>query len=224
MATPLTLREIPGPGVLEAWGVLAAVVAMELTTSWFFAGRLTPLAALWVTGAVRTVEIFVGLAYWELRGWTLEDLGLRGGRALRGLRAGLAVSAVFGGAVLLAEAGVRLTWGRSWLAHVLGQPARGSELAAYVAVGGVIAPLFEEFLFRGVLYRGLRSRVGPVIATILVTVTFALAHSIATPVPWIQAVGGVLFCAAYEIARSLWAPVLIHAAGNTALFLLPLLH
>ena len=50
----------------------------------------------------------------------------------------------------------------------------------------------------------------------------SLAHSVTARVPWIQAVGGVLFCVAYEMSGSLWAPIIVHLTGNLVIFLLPL--
>jgi membrane protease YdiL (CAAX protease family) len=135
---------------------------------------------------------------------------------------GLLACAGMGGAVAATEAAFQLARGISFLALVRGPHPGAGEWLPLLAVGGVIAPVFEELVFRGVLYAGLRRRLPTAAATLAVTALFAAAHLPASGVPWVQAVGGILFCITYELAGSLWAPVLVHTAGNLALFLLPL--
>ncbi len=212
-----------GPGPLEALGVLAGWVALELTLGALLPRPATPTRALVWAGVLRASETVAVAAWWRVRGWTLGGLGLRGPAARQGILTGLKVSLGLGLLVGAVEAAVRLTTGTSALAALAGPPARGAELAALLAVGGVVGPLFEEVLFRGVLYGGLRKRWGPAVGTGVVTLLFALAHAGTTPVPWTQALGGILFCAVYEVSGSLWAPLVVHGSGNLAIFLLPLL-
>ena len=63
----------------------------------------------------------------------------------------------------------------------------------------------------------------PAAATAASSLLFALAHGATNRVPLVQAVGGVLFCTAYEAAGSLWAPLIIHVAANLTIFSLPYL-
>jgi uncharacterized protein len=75
----------------------------------------------------------------------------------------------------------------------------------------VMAPLVEETVFRGVVYRMLRESFGIYAAIIASTLLFALMHgSIMLP----QLAGGVIFAIAYEWSRNLWAPILLHSSGN----------
>ncbi len=208
----------PGPG--EALAALGVLVALEAGVAAALPG-LRGAAALWATGALRAAEVGLCLAYWVGRGWRLEDLGLTGERARRGLRVGVVASLAVAAMVALGEAAGRLALGQSFLASLAGAPPGPGELAALLAVGAGIAPFFEELAFRGLLYGGLRQRLGPLAAGLAATAVFAAAHLLTARVPWVQAVGGVLFFAAYEISRSLWAPILVHGAGNLALFLLP---
>ena len=211
-----------GPGPLEALGVLALWVALELTVGALLPRPATPARALAWAGVLRASETAALGLWWRARGWTLGGLGLRGPAASQGLRTGLVASLGIGLLVGAVEVGARLATGTSALAPLAGRPARGAELTALLAVGGLVGPLFEEALFRGVLYGGLRKRRGPVAATAVVTLLFALAHAGTTPVPWTQALGAILFCAVYEVSGSLWAPLIVHGSGNLALFLLPL--
>lgn len=211
-----------GPGPAEALAVLLALVVLEAGAVAALPG-LEGAAALWATGALRAGEVALCLLYWKLRGWHWADLGLTGPCVRPGLAVGFAFCAAFAAAALLAEAGGRLFADRSFLAALAGPRPPADELLALLAVGAGIAPLFEELAFRGILYGGLRRRLGPVPAGAAATAAFAAAHLLTTGVPWVQAVGGLAFFAAYEISGSLWAPILVHACGNLALFLLPFL-
>lgn len=213
-------RSVAGPA--EAVAVLAAVVGFELLAAALVPAPPGRVAGLWTLGGVRLLEVLAIALYGRGRGWRPGRLGLGGPAARRGLRVGLLACAGMGGAVVLAEAGFRLATEGSFLALVRGPLPGAGEWLPLLVVGGVIAPVFEELVFRGVLYAGLRRRLPAAAATLAVTVLFAAAHLPTSGIPWVQAVGGVLFCVAYELAGSLWAPVLVHAAGNLALFLLPL--
>jgi membrane protease YdiL (CAAX protease family) len=175
------------------------------------------------TGALRLLDIALCLAYWRINGWSLGDLGLTGPRACKGLAIGVVWSLGCGGTVALVEVTCRWTIGTSFLRFLAGKPVSLGSLILLVAVGGVVGPVFEEFVFRGILYGGLRKRLGPVASTAAVSLLFASAHAMTTSVPIVQAAGGVLFCAAYEVSGSLWAPLILHASGNVVIFSLPLL-
>ncbi len=78
----------------------------------------------------------------------------------------------------------------------------------------VAAPLFEEFIFRGLIFGGLR-RSMPVVPAILASAAvFAIVHPPASMIP----VFGLGVCAAfaYERTKTLLAPMLAHALYNGA--------
>jgi len=211
---------VAGPG--EAVLIVAAWVGFELALSALLPSPSSRMARLWWVGGVRTVDLLLlGLYGWR-RGWTPARWGLSGAPALRGVWVGCCFCATLGVAVLAAETLGRLAeWG-SFLSLVRGPKPAPEEWLALLVVGGLLAPVFEELVFRGVLYAGLRQRLSATAAALAVTALFAAAHLPTSGIPWVQAVGGLLFCAAYELSASLWAPVLVHTAGNLALFLLPL--
>ncbi|MCW7755390.1 CPBP family intramembrane metalloprotease [Desulfobotulus sp. H1] len=98
-------------------------------------------------------------------------------------------------------------------------PSAGPELLLFFVVGGIIAPVAEELLFRGFIFSYLR-QYGWIPALLISTTFFAMLH----PTPHItQWVGGVVFGIAYGISGSLLAPILIHICGNLTLFTLSLL-
>ncbi len=79
---------------------------------------------------------------------------------------------------------------------------------------GLVFPLAEEILFRGILYRWLRGRVGVAAAAGVSGVAFAGLHAIPELIPAI-AVLGVILALLYELSGSLWTSVLAHAVYNT---------
>jgi ABC-2 type transport system permease protein len=82
----------------------------------------------------------------------------------------------------------------------------------------VAAPLFEEFLFRGLIFQGLRRTTGPALAVLASAALFALVHPPIAVVP----VFGLGIAAAISFQKSgfLLAPIVTHAVYNTcAIFL-----
>ena len=76
--------------------------------------------------------------------------------------------------------------------------ARGVHLALIALVAGLIAPVCEELLFRGLLLRALRRRMAPETAVAVSALVFALAHPMLDPtwgtfavVPALFALGAV---------------------------------
>lgn len=93
------------------------------------------------------------------------------------------------------------------------QATSGADLALLVVSACLLAPVFEEFLFRGFVYRNIRDKLGPWLALVLSSAFFAAAHLDPTNFLPLFAIGGC--CAyAYERSGSLWVPMLIHAAWN----------
>jgi hypothetical protein len=90
-----------------------------------------------------------------------------------------------------------------------------------VLLGGLVVPLGEELLFRGVGYGSMR-RYGPVIATIVSSLVFALAHGL-NVVFLAVLVLAVLNAVLYERTRSIWPCFATHAAFNMCSFVVLLL-
>ena len=76
----------------------------------------------------------------------------------------------------------------------------------------VAAPLFEEFIFRGLIFGGLRRSFGVWPATLASAAVFAIMHPAISLLPVF--VMGVCAALVYERTRSLLAPMLLHAAYN----------
>ena len=82
----------------------------------------------------------------------------------------------------------------------------------------VAAPLFEEFLFRGLIFQGLRRTTGPVLAVLGSAALFALVHPPISVVP----VFGLGIAAAISFQQSgfLLAPIVTHAVYNACVIFL----
>jgi hypothetical protein len=101
-------------------------------------------------------------------------------------------------------------------------PATSGVLALLVTVA--LIGVFEELVFRGILFRGLESRAGPIWALILSSVLFGLMHY----ANWVggqplddtttqvihAATAGFLYGAIMLITGSIWPSVLVHAAWD----------
>lgn len=84
-----------------------------------------------------------------------------------------------------------------------------------VAMACVAAPLVEELLFRGYMYRTLRELTHPVFSAVIVAGLFAVVHgNLPALLPlWVFS---LLLTIAYEATRCLWVPIGMHAFFNAA--------
>jgi membrane protease YdiL (CAAX protease family) len=84
---------------------------------------------------------------------------------------------------------------------------------AVVVTGVVVAPVFEELLFRGFFYGVGKRFVGPWVSGILTTVIFASIHGSLTALPGLLVLATFLLLA-YERTGSLFVPMTMHALFN----------
>jgi membrane protease YdiL (CAAX protease family) len=129
-----------------------------------------------------------------------------------GLGAGLAAGAV---ALAYGLALHRVSWLRDWAeseSTVLPDFDSGSVPGWFVALGVFAAPLFEEFIFRGILYRGLRRSLDARRAVLASALVFALVHPVVAAAPVF--VMALLAAAAYERTGWLATPIVAHMSYN----------
>ncbi len=94
--------------------------------------------------------------------------------------------------------------------------------AGQVLMIGMIGPIAEEVLFRGLLMGVLAKRVGIAAAVFLSSVVFALSHvDVAFLAPLF--VMGLILGVLYAFFRNLWVPILFHMVNNTVSVVLDLL-
>jgi len=149
-------------------------------------------------------------------------IGLSRPNILTGFMRGLFWSACFGiaagvGFLILKAVGINALN----LFHRF-RPSPWQHLFYLFLVGGVIGPIAEEILFRGIIYGYLR-RWGASIAIILSTLIFVFTHPSGQNLPFTQLIGGILFAIAYEKEQNLMVPITIHCIGNLTIFSLAIL-
>lgn len=96
---------------------------------------------------------------------------------------------------------------------------------AYAFAGLIGAPVAEEALIRGLLYRWLRSKTSMFRAMAIQAVAFALLHLDASPgyylIPFfLHLFSGVLYVLVLEFSGSLYASMILHGSINLASMLL----
>ena len=96
-----------------------------------------------------------------------------------------------------------------------------SDLYGYVVLTLLAAPIFEEILYRGIIYRYFRESVGRIWGYILSSVVFALMHGTIVHIP-IAIMGGLFFAVIYEYTGLLRASIMYHIMFNfLSLFVAP---
>ena len=120
-----------------------------------------------------------------------------------------------------------------WLVHfVMGEDAEPQELVKYftkaarqsdwrrvllaAGMASLVAPVEEEFLFRGYFYGVLRRHVGAVPAMLFTAALFAAIH-MNGPAFFPLFVLAICFTLAYEATGSLLVPMLMHALFNSVM-------
>jgi uncharacterized protein len=99
-----------------------------------------------------------------------------------------------------------------------GAAAGGWSLVGVLILGGLVIPLAEEMLYRGIGYTALR-RYGIVVGVLGSAAIFGLAHGVSV-VLVAAFVIGVVNAWLFERSGSIWPSAIAHATNNTALFVL----
>ena len=80
------------------------------------------------------------------------------------------------------------------------------------------APIFEEFIFRGLIYRGLRRSIHPFFAVAISSLVFAFVHPAMSIIP--VAILGILTALVFEVTGSLMGSMITHAVYNFSVIVL----
>ena len=198
---------------------IAAITFIEVARVAISRGCFSPMVTL---GLARVLE--TGLIIWIVIFWGkgLSSIGLAPSTASHGLKKGVIWSAGFGLVTFFGFIALFLVDIDPLTLIYTPLPRKGNEIVLFFLIGGLVAPIAEEVFFRGILYGFLR-RWGVLLALILTTVIFVLAHPVFPGIPVTQMVGGIIFALAYEIEGSLMVPITIHVLGNMAIFILSLI-
>jgi membrane protease YdiL (CAAX protease family) len=224
--TPFLLdpSEEPAPNVAVADGVIAALtffVLQGVLALSFHAVEFSPGASLLFafTGAGLIAALGTLFIFWRSRvPDLLGSVGLRRPRggvarsALYGIAGGLAAGLVARGYLVVVDRIEVLRRLRDETVSLSPADASSGLVPWFGVLALVAAPLFEEFIFRGVLYGGFRRSVGPAKAAVFSAAVFAIVHpAIATAPVFVL---GVLAAVAFERSRSLLSSVIIHMTYN----------
>jgi membrane protease YdiL (CAAX protease family) len=205
---PIRLSTVIGALVLV---VLIETVAARLAPlfGWTSPALLAIVRALQITGMVGVV------------GYQANGLNAIGGAIMqwpRGLKIGAGWSLGMAVAAAAGMAFLRLT-GHDPLALIRAPlPDAPSALVWFLIAGCLLGPVAEEICFRGILYTYFR-RWGVAAALGVTTALFVALHA-PQGLPLVQIAGGLVFALAYETSRNLMAPIVVHVAGNSAIFFL----
>ncbi len=89
-----------------------------------------------------------------------------------------------------------------------------AQVVLVLVIGGILAPVLEEVLFRGMLYRAWERRWGWLASMMATSLVFALYHRSFLA----SFLSSMVFVCLYRRTGSLWAPIVVHAIGNLSLW------
>ncbi len=217
-ASDLLLILIVALGSVRFLGLLAAPSAAEFglveePTPAALVGRL--LLLLNLQAACIMAAVYLVAVRWRRVGW--QELGFRPAAPGWYRRAAVLALVAFpltiavnffvqgltGGTSVNPQFEVVAPIGFSWFA-----------LVGMLLTVGVLVPIVEEVLFRGILYRWLRERWGVPGAAVVSALCFSVLHGIPWLIPAI-AVLGILLAIIYENSGSVWPAALAHGLYNS---------
>jgi hypothetical protein len=105
-----------------------------------------------------------------------------------------------------------------YLVKDVGASSGGTGVLAACFVLCVIAPVCEEFLFRGFIFGALRNWRGPAVAAVLTGILFGGIHIGSAPVVDLVplAIFGMLLCGLRQLTGSLYPGIALHSLNNAA--------
>ncbi len=191
-----------------------AHILLQFETAPRAAAQLSLLGGVLETVVILGCVYFFGLRRRQLA-WS--DLGL-----FRTNRAWLRLAVVLGVAATFLSSYVATAVQRA-LATTNADPqglttvAQGLNVPTAVLMlllSGMLVPLAEEIFFRGVIYNWLRGVAGIVPAALLSSLLFGFVHGDVS-VAAMAFVLGLILALAYEVSRSLYPAIFIHAFHNS---------
>jgi membrane protease YdiL (CAAX protease family) len=91
----------------------------------------------------------------------------------------------------------------------------GQDFSIILLSVGILGPIFEEILFRGLVFNELRKVKGLVFSVIVQAILFGVFH-----MNWLQGIYafllGIILGLVYVWTRSIWAPIIAHIVFNTS--------
>ncbi len=202
-------------------GFLLTSLTVVVLLEWGLAqlGAWLPISRLGLIGLTRLIQLTAILSLVRLTVNEWGMLGLDRQAYVPGLKKGLIWSAGFAVIAGLLFLGLFIAGQHPFRLIRTALPTGPFQLGVFFFVGGMLAPIVEEIVFRGLLFGYLR-RWGVTTAILVSTTLFAILHLPSLPIT--QIVGGAVFAVAYHLSGSLMTPIVIHMLGNLAIFTLSL--
>jgi membrane protease YdiL (CAAX protease family) len=195
-------------GGLFTW--LLWQVAME--AGFAFAPALS--AAWWLLLVGIFLRMYVGRARWNARGRARSRIRPPG-RAWPWIVVTAPALAALPMALWTVLLALGLAHETEWAEALRKWVERPGGDAAFVMLAVLVAPLLEEFGFRGWIQRPVERKLGPQPAIALSALLFALAHFELDYLP-ARLAGGLVLGHAVYATRSVWTGVALHAAWNAS--------
>ena len=191
-------------GYLPAWTVLGWLFVYTLTYVAYLGLPVWLLAHKFSPGVGASIRLF-GLVKPRLPDVRVVQIGL----------ATFAISWALGYVQGLVELELSVLDVRDWLQ--LETLDSYAALTATLIAAVVIAPVCEEFLYRGFLFRGLQNRFGPWVSALISSAIFATYHWY-SPAGWVSVfMFGMLLCWVTRRCGTLWPCIIAHALYNLVL-------
>lgn len=213
---------------LGPWDILSCLLLLLIPCAGLFTSYRDPdLQSINVSGILFQSFIMILLAtavvfIFHQRGLLPQALGLHPKHPIRViLWAVLGWIVIFISFILLNKIGLEL-----WLSERLGAKQNQEVVDVLIStpdsqlrltmifMACIVAPVTEEFLFRGYLYPVVKRFTEPVVAAIFTGVIFGAIHGqIWAVIP--LSIFGILLALLYEKSGSIWACILCHGMFNT---------
>lgn len=92
-------------------------------------------------------------------------------------------------------------------------------LVVLLLLVAVVTPLWEEVVFRGILFQALARRMPWFLAALVGAAVFAAVHVAPAALPYVFVLG-LAACLLFRFHRNLWAPIILHIVNNSVVTLL----
>lgn len=207
-------------GTLAGLGGALVLLVMFATIYMLFGGKEDD-SAMTVAAAVIQDATFVAAAWFfasRLGQPRLRDFGLRRVAFKRALAIAVALGTAY--AVLLAVYSSLVTLKEDTVPQDLGADKSTLAMVAFALIAIVMAPLVEEFFFRGFIFRALANRAGIVLGALGSSLFFGMLHWDFSTTDRLLAVVpltifGLILVLAYHFSGSLYTAIAMHATNNS---------
>ena len=224
-----------GPTAWAPWTAPAALLSGIVLAA--VAGLVVDIPALLLGVTITSSHVPGGL---EIADTLVQDVAFvaaavffaqLGGRAVRAWQFGLRPTAAWRAARLVALTlfgflifsviwGLIFNVGKEKILEQLGAGESTALLLLSAALTCVVAPVCEEFLFRGYFYAALRNWRGVWPAALLTALTFGAVHAVSAPAIDLLPLAalGLGLCLLYEYTGSLYPCIAVHSLNNSLAF------